>query len=586
MGRPPCLTLGDQKGLPGANMKSKSRATAPSTPRGRSGKYNPSATPPLPRGPSKSPSRPLRRGQSTPRGSRSRSQQPASAWAESPPTPKLLSGSSGGGGGGGGSMSSHMLRDRIKDAMRELQTIKINRQQQTSARGSGSVSRDSFSSLPPRAPSSSGLDSDRRPDSSTSAVFSFPSSPAASRPSSGRVGGGTAAAAQSPSQIKGMRKLIKRLYKRNTTLLSEVSDLKSRVSASSGERPDKDSGGDSLGAEGERKSKVDSTYAKDHLIYIIGQRDRVIAKLRAEIAEQEKEIAGLRHRLRTSAFVGGAPPGPGGTAAGTPRASATSTPRVGGSTQGTPRIGALGTPRIFTASTTSRPGSAAGGVPPGRGSEFRDSVLIEQFEKLRRDYEVRLSKKLKIVKAFKDLPKSILTIVEQMERQLIHETCHRQLERAMFDVRLFEMENAESCWFIDQKILNNQISDLRAELSSRDDVDARIEAQVYQILERSEKLERENKSLKARIRSSKERSAGSKDPESGKERPVSDAAGSTAPTSPVVVREGRTRGSRRKGAEGAARGEKMGSSSSSRRSRYGGASRKGSAPRIARDFVF
>jgi hypothetical protein len=211
-------------------------------------------------------------------------------------------------------------------------------------------------------------------------------------------------------------------------------------------------------------NQVDSSYAKDHLLYVVGQRDRIISRLRAEIAEQKKEISGLKHRLRTNVFVGGRP----------------KTPAIGMG------MGGHGPP------SSAREQKGKGNI-----GEFRDGVFFEQFERLRKDYAIRLSKKLAIVKSFQGLPKNIFTIIEQMERQLVHETCQRQLERAMFDTRLYEMEHSESCWFIDQKILKSQISDLKKELANRDSIDARIEAQVYQILQRSEKLEKENKALKA-----------------------------------------------------------------------------------------
>mmetsp|Transcript_42474 Transcript_42474/g.68975 ORF Transcript_42474/g.68975 Transcript_42474/m.68975 type:complete len:541 (-) Transcript_42474:60-1682(-) len=296
-------------------------------------------------------------------------------------------------------------------------------------------------------------------------------------------------------QIKGMRKLIKKLYKKNTNLLEEITVLKSGGKARDGGGPD---------------VKIDSTYSKDHLIYIVKKRDRFVAKLQAEVAEQKKEIAGLRMRLRTGVFLGNRPGSKAGpsTPGRTPPLSASPTSRSSLSSSAAAMSLKL-PPDINTIRISSsgrkkkRDPSPSGGGGSLEIGGYRDDALYAQFEKLQRDYQNKISRKLQIVRGIPDIPKDASGVLQQMERQLVHETCLRQLERASFDTRLYELEAAEACWYVDQKVLKSQIKDLKAEISRRDKVDAKIETQVYAILERTEKLEKENKTLKEKVKQMK-----------------------------------------------------------------------------------
>ncbi|GAB5369666.1 hypothetical protein AAMO2058_001424800 [Amorphochlora amoebiformis] len=324
------------------------------------------------------------------------------------------------------------------------------------------------------------------------------------------------ATSRDPQHIKGMRKLIKRLYKRNTSLLEEMTHLK----AASANSPKYSTRNKSVASREIRDTvlpKVNSTYAKDHLIYIVHQRDRLINKLQAQIVDQKRTIGNLKSRLKTSVFLG----------------SETSAP----STQ--INIKPL-TPLPDTNTSRDRPrsrGKATGGnsvagnaASVARG--LRDRSLFSQFERLTKEYQKRVSRRLQVVRCLQGLSPEAASVLGQMERQLVHETCRRQLERAAYDARLHEFENAESCWFVDQKVLLSQIKELKSELNRRENIDAKIETQVYALLNRAEKLEKENKNLKEKLKKYK-----SSIPESEKKDKTVPQEATSNPTPPVTTDE-------------------------------------------------
>jgi hypothetical protein len=88
-------------------------------------------------------------------------------------------------------------------------------------------------------------------------------------------------------------------------------------------------------------------------------------------------------------------------------------------------------------------------------------------------------------------------VVGELHQRLASEIEEREVEAAVYSAKLYESEKVLGDWYVEKRLLEEQLAQLHAELAERDRMDGEVERCFCSLYERIQSLDAENAQLRA-----------------------------------------------------------------------------------------
>jgi hypothetical protein len=106
---------------------------------------------------------------------------------------------------------------------------------------------------------------------------------------------------------------------------------------------------------------------------------------------------------------------------------------------------------------------------------------VLQFAELRQTYAASLAGQLAKLKLSSKIPKSALYAITQLQRHLVHESTHRQLERMLFNAHMLRTEKQHCDEFVEQQLTQQRVAALTEQVRLKTATERKVEGQVYSL---------------------------------------------------------------------------------------------------------
>eukprot|EP00741_Cyanophora_paradoxa_P001058 tig00000455_g1019.t1 len=116
---------------------------------------------------------------------------------------------------------------------------------------------------------------------------------------------------------------------------------------------------------------------------------------------------------------------------------------------------------------------------------------------VRQQYHAMLGRRAAALRRNRALDEEAAQLIGLLQDRLDAEVAEKEMEQRVFNAKLFELEQRSCDWFVDKRLLESQLARLSKELAERDRIDAQISDSVSALLERIERLEGENRTLRS-----------------------------------------------------------------------------------------
>ncbi|GAX82417.1 hypothetical protein CEUSTIGMA_g9845.t1 [Chlamydomonas eustigma] len=129
----------------------------------------------------------------------------------------------------------------------------------------------------------------------------------------------------------------------------------------------------------------------------------------------------------------------------------------------------------------------------------QSALHLTKYQQIRDDYNRLLYKRTSAISSSKTTTQEAKSLVGEVTQRLTKEIQEREAEAALYSARLYESEKQMSDWYVEKRLLEQQISRLKEEVAQRDKLDSEMEVCLCGMFERLRLLEETNAQLTARL---------------------------------------------------------------------------------------